>query len=161
MRRPNQVSCDSGLTSSCGSHAQCVNPAVYPTLDHPILKGTGLFRDTLLSSLVSLADLPPPPPSLLLGCRHLSVVGAAAVLEVILSALDRDLVITSSAAAALAAACQQQHGSSSNSRNSSSSGEAVDVGELLSAVGRYPAGYAPAAASSDELQEAFRVLQVS
>jgi hypothetical protein len=85
-------------------------------------------------------------------------VGAAAVLEVILSALDRDLIITSSTAAALAAACQQQHGSSSNS---SSSGEAVDAGELLSAVGRYPAGYAPAAASSDELQEAFRVLQVS
>lgn len=106
-----------------------------------------------------------------------------AVLEVILSALDRDLIPTNPAAAGLAAACQ--HNSTHNNRSSSSNGGAgagdaggsrsggggdssssssarssVQPSELLSAVGRYPAGYAPAAASSEELQEAFRVLQV-
>jgi len=79
-----------------------------------------------------------------------------AVLEVILSTLDRDLIPAQPAesllAAAAAAACHQQSGSSSTSSQ--------QVSALLSAVGRYPAGYAPAAASSEELQEAFRVLQV-
>jgi hypothetical protein len=75
------------------------------------------------------------------------------VLEVILSALDRDLIPDNPAAAALAASRCQQH-------STSTSHSSIQVAELLSAVGRYPAGYAPAAASSEELQEAFKVLQV-
>jgi hypothetical protein len=83
----------------------------------------------------------------------------SAVLEVILSALDRDLIPTNPSAAALAATCQQQGSSGNNSSSSSSS--SVPAAELLAAVGRYPAGYAPAAASDGELMEAFKVLQVN
>lgn len=93
-------------------------------------------------------------------CHTASSVCAAcsghvpAVLEVILSALDRDLIPNNPSAGALAAACQQQ-GSSGSSSSS------VQAADLLAAVGRYPAGYAPAAASDAELMEAFKVLQVS
>lgn len=77
-----------------------------------------------------------------------------AVLEVILSALDRDLIPANPAAVSLAQACQRQQ------QQSSSSSSSIQPAELLPAVGRYPAGYAPAAASSEELKEAFKVLQV-
>jgi hypothetical protein len=80
-----------------------------------------------------------------------------AVLEVILSALDRDLIPANPAAASLAQACQQQQQQQQQQQSSSS----IQPAELLPAVGRYPAGYAPAAASSEELLEAFKVLQVS
>lgn len=52
--------------------------------------------------------------------------------------------------------------SSSGSGSSTEGGGAgLQTQELLEAVGRYPAGFAPAAANAEELQAAFRVLQVS
>lgn len=83
-----------------------------------------------------------------------------AVLDVILSTLDRDLIpltppppkLTSPVTAASTV-------STSSSSNSTLSKDQQST--LLSAVGRYPAGHAPAAASSDELLEAYRVMQVS
>jgi hypothetical protein len=86
-------------------------------------------------------------------------VPLAAVLEVILSTLDRDLIPATPPAPTLpplpttAAAAA---GSSSSSQLSS-----AEQSALLEAVGRYPAGHAPAAACSEELREAYRVLQVS
>jgi hypothetical protein len=83
------------------------------------------------------------------------------VLEVILSALDRDLIPDNPAAAQLAVSCCHQHSTSGNiSRSTNASQSSLQAAELLLAVGRYPAGYAPAAASREELQEAFKVLQV-
>jgi hypothetical protein len=87
----------------------------------------------------------------------------AAVLEVILSTLDRDLIVSTPPAPTLpplptitaGAAAAASTGSSSSSQLSS-----AEQCALLEAVGRYPAGHAPAAASSDELREAYRVLQV-
>lgn len=95
-----------------------------------------------------------------------------AVLEVILSTLDRDLIpptppgpqlppvltpVTSSNPSS------SSNASSSNASNNSSSDKVLSREQqsaLLSAVGRYPAGHAPAAASSDELLGAYKVMQV-
>lgn len=74
------------------------------------------------------------------------------MLEVILSTLDRDLIPPNPAAARIAAACQQQLASKQDT--------CVDAAELLAAVDRFPAGYAPAAACTQELLEAFQLLQV-
>ncbi|WIA34442.1 hypothetical protein OEZ86_012776 [Tetradesmus obliquus] len=83
------------------------------------------------------------------------------VLEVILSTLDRDLMPPTPPAPTLpplpttAAGAAAAGGSSSSSSALSSSEQSA----LLEAVGRYPAGHAPAAACSEELCEAYRVLQ--
>jgi hypothetical protein len=80
------------------------------------------------------------------------------VLEVLLSTLDRDLIPHNRASAQLAADMQQQPASSEGAAAAAAAAAAPE--ELLPAVGRYPAGFAPAAAVSEELQEAFSVLQV-
>lgn len=79
-----------------------------------------------------------------------------AVLDVILSTLDRDLISPTPAAPKLSLPGVATSSGSGNDSTVSKDQQSA----LLAAVGRYPAGHAPAAASSEELLEAYRLMQV-
>ncbi|KAF6256366.1 hypothetical protein COO60DRAFT_1640786 [Scenedesmus sp. NREL 46B-D3] len=80
-------------------------------------------------------------------------------LRCVAAALSAGLQDGRALAAVLEASYSQAAAGSSSGSSSSSWLSNAEQCALLECVGRYPAGHAPAAASSDELREAYRVLQ--